>query len=278
MDILGKIFVFAVFIMSLVFMSFAVAIFASHTNWKAEAERLEQSLNADKAKRGLLLETIDGLQEKVANSEAERDQVVAKLQYALAEQSTELKDLKSKRDDLVAKATEAINELSVVQAELKRATDNVEELREQVRSQQMKVDEQIGEAVKISAELHEKQSTLAIVEERKAQLEKQLVNARRLLKQFGLALDSMPKDSDEFPTVNGVVTAVVDNAVEVSLGGDDGLQMGHVLELYRNDQYVGRAVVKSVKPDRAFAIIQKEYARGIVQRGDRFTTRLRKAA
>ena len=39
MDILGKIFVFAVFIMSLVFMSFAVAIFASHTNWKAEAER-----------------------------------------------------------------------------------------------------------------------------------------------------------------------------------------------------------------------------------------------
>ena len=37
MNILGKIFVFAVFIMSLVFMSFAVAIFASHTNWKAEA-------------------------------------------------------------------------------------------------------------------------------------------------------------------------------------------------------------------------------------------------
>ena len=42
MNILGKIFVFAVFIMSLVFMSFAVAIFASHTNLKAEAERLEQ--------------------------------------------------------------------------------------------------------------------------------------------------------------------------------------------------------------------------------------------
>jgi septal ring factor EnvC (AmiA/AmiB activator) len=65
MNILGKIFVFAVFIMSLVFMSFAVAIFASHTNWKAEAERLEKELAADKDRRGQLLETIDSLQSQV---------------------------------------------------------------------------------------------------------------------------------------------------------------------------------------------------------------------
>ena len=70
--------------------------------------------------------------------------MVAKLQYALAEQSTELKDLKGTRDELMSKAKEAINELSVVQAELKRATDNVEKLREDVRKQQVTVDEQIG--------------------------------------------------------------------------------------------------------------------------------------
>lgn len=275
MNILGKIFVFAVFIMSLVFMSFAVAIFASHTNWKAEAERLEKELAADKDRRGQLLETIDSLQSQVASSEAERDQVVAKLQYALAEQSTELKDLKAGRDELMSKAKEAINELSVVQAELKRATDNVEKLREEVRTQQVTVDQQIGRSVQLSAQLHEKQSTLAIVEERKAQLEKQLANARILLKQSGLAIDSLPRD--QVPTIDGVVMAVADGAVEVSLGGDDGLQLGHVLELYRNDQYVGRAVVKAVKPDRAVAVIQKEYARGVVQRGDRVTTRLKAA-
>lgn len=275
MNILGKIFVFAVFIMSLVFMSFAVAIFASHANWKAEADRLEKELAADKERRGQLLETIDSLQSQVASSEAERDQVVAKLQYALAEQSTELKDLKATRDELMSKAKEAINELSVVQAELKRATDNVEKLRQEVRGQQVTVDEQIGRSVQLSAQLHEKQSTLAIVEERKAQLEKQLANARLLLKQSGLAVDSLPRD--QVPTIDGVVMAVADGAVEVSLGGDDGLQLGHVLELYRDDQYVGRAVVKAVKPDRAVAVIQKEYARGVVQRGDRCTTRLKAA-
>jgi hypothetical protein len=36
MNIIGKIFVFAVFVMSLVFMSFAVAIYSSHTNWERE--------------------------------------------------------------------------------------------------------------------------------------------------------------------------------------------------------------------------------------------------
>ena len=275
MNILGKIFVFAVFIMSLVFMSFAVAIFASQTNWKAEAERLEKELAADKDRRGQLLEAIDSLQSQVASSEAERDQVVAKLQYALTEQSTELKDLKATRDELMSKAKEAINELSVVQAELKRATDNVEKLREDVRKQQLTVDEQIDRSVTLSTQLHEKESTLAIVEERKAQLEKQLANARLLLKQSGLAVDSLPRD--QVPTIDGVVMAVADGAVEVSLGGDDGLQLGHVLELYRNDQYVGRAVVKAVKPDRAVAVIQKEYARAVVQRGDRVTTRLKPA-
>lgn len=275
MNILGKIFVFAVFIMSLVFMSFAVAIFASHTNWKNKAEQLEKELADNKNRRGQLLETIDSLQSQVASSEAERDQVVAKLQYALAEQSTELNGLKTERDMLMASEQEAINSLRTAQEELKRVTEKVETLREEVRGQQMMVDNQVSRSVELSAQLHEKQSTLAIVEERKAQLEKQLANARLLLKQSGLSVDSLPRD--QVPTIDGVVTAVADGAVEVSLGGDDGLQMGHVLELYRNDQYVGRAVVKAVKPDRAVAVIQKEYARGVVQRGDRVTTRLKAA-
>ena len=48
-----------------------------------------------------------------------------------------------------------------------------------------------------------------------------------------------------------------------------------MLEVYRQGEYVGRAVVTSVRPDRAVARIVKEYARGIVQRGDRVTTRLK---
>lgn len=275
MNIVGKIFVFAVFIMSLVFMTFAVAIFASHTNWKAESDRLAKILEEEKGKRGRLLEDIDRLTTQVATSEAERDQVVAKLQYALEEQSGELKDLKAKRDTLETERQSAIAEMTAARAELERATKAIDELRAEIRTQRLKVDQEVGRAVELAANLHEKESKLAIVEERKAQLEKQLSNARALLKQSGLAIDSLPRE--QVPTIDGVVMAVADNAVEVSLGGDDGLQLGHVLELYRDDTYLGRAVVKAVKPDRAVAVLVKEYARGVVQRGDRVTTRLKPA-
>ena len=44
MNIIGKIFVFAVFIMSLVFMTFAIALFATNTNWREEIVRDRNSV------------------------------------------------------------------------------------------------------------------------------------------------------------------------------------------------------------------------------------------
>ena len=64
-------------------------------------------------------------------------------------------------------------------------------------------------------------------------------------------------------------------SIEVSLGADDGLQVGHTLEVYRAGEYVGRAVVRAVRPDHAVAVLVKEYMRDIVQRGDKVTTRLK---
>lgn len=287
MNIVGKIFIFAVFVMSLVFMSFAVAIYSSHVNWKEEVERtadqvqpgkplgLRYQLEEATKERDRLTGEITKLQGQVTAAEAKRDQALAKLEYALAEKSTELDGLKQEREKLEAERQAAIAEMTKAREEVEKATQVVEGLRTDIRTQQEKVDEQINRAVALSAELHEKESQLVIVAERKMQLEKQLANARMLLKQSGLAVDSLPKD--QVPSVDGVVMAVADGSVEVSLGGDDGLQTGHVLELYRDATYVGRAVVKAVRPDRAVAVLVKEYVREPVQRGDRVTTRLKAA-
>ena len=142
-----------------------------------------------------------------------------------------------------------------------------------MRTEQGKVDDQVKKAGELAAKLHESESFLEIAKERKAQLEEQVKNARTLLRQQGLSIDSPPRDV--LPAIDGLVTAVADDAVELSLGGDDGLQMGHELEVYREGQYVGRVRVVSVKPDRAFAVVIKPFSRGIIQRGDRVATRLK---
>jgi seryl-tRNA synthetase len=163
--------------------------------------------------------------------------------------------------------------LASAEEDLTRAREELKQLQDEARKKQELVDQQVQRAAQLAAQLHEKESFLAIANERKTQLEKQVAQARLLLKQSGLSIDSLPKD--RVPKVDGVVMAVVENSIEVSLGGDDGLQAGHEIEVYRNDEYLGRAIVKTVKPDRAVAVLMKEYTRGIVQRGDKVTTRLK---
>jgi cell division protein FtsB len=285
MNIIGKIFLFAVFIMSLVLMTFAGAIYFSHVNWKDEVERRPEAclpgqlpgykhqLEQAEAERAKLDAQINRLQQQVAESEQARDQVMAKLQSAIVQKDKELIALKEEREKREEDQRQKVALLEQTTKDLEEARGQVDELTKKIAAQQAKVDSQVDRSAELSAQLAESKSFLAIAEERKAQLEKQVVNARLLLKQSGLDLDSLPKD--RVPELEGQVIAVASGSIEVSLGSDDGLQAEHVLEVYRGGEYVGRAVVTSVSSDRAVARLVKAYARGVVQRGDRVTTRLK---
>jgi len=285
MNIIGKIFLFAVFVMSLVLMTFAGAIYFSHVNWKEEVERtadqvrtgkplgLRLQLQEAEAERAKLVAQINRLMEQVAETEQARDQVVAKLQSAIVQKDKELTGLKEEREKREEDQRQKVALLEQKTKQLEDARVQVDALAKEVADQQAKVDAQVDRSAELSAQLAESKSFLAIAEERKAQLEKQLANARILLKQSGIDLDSLPRD--RVPDLDGQVIAVASGSIEVSLGSDDGLQVEHVLEVYREGQYVGRAVVTSVTSDRAVARLVKAYARGVVQRGDRVTTRLK---
>jgi len=285
MNIIGKIFVFAVFVMSLVFMAFSVAIYSTHTNWRDEILRTPEQAQAGKQagykfqleearkERARLAEEITQLRSEVNTSETARDQVIAKIYTALEEKNKDLVALRKEKEAREKERSDAQTELTAARVQLEKATSDVDALRKEVQDQQATVNEQVKRSSNLAAELHERESFLAIANERKAQLEKQVANARLLLQQSGLSIDSLPRDS--VPKVSGVVTAVADNSVEVSLGGDDGLQMGHELDVYRDDQYLGRVRVVNVKPDKAVAVVIREFVRGVIQRGDRVATRLR---
>jgi len=285
MNIIGKIFVFAVFVMSLMLMTFAGVIYMSHTNWKDEVYREPQDclpgqqpgyahqIKKAQDDRAVLEAEITSLKQAVAESEQSRDEVVAKLQTAIVQKDQELQTLRAEKDKRQAEMEQAVQDVRKLRDDLLAADKAVEQLQAQVTAQQEKVDAQVDKSGQLSAALAEAQAQLTIAEERKAQLEKQVANARILLTQNGLTVDSLPKD--RVPTLDGDVIAVAAGSIQVSLGSDDGLQVGHTLEVYRGGEYIGRAVVKTVMPDHAVAEIVKAYARGVVQRGDKVTTRLK---
>jgi cell shape-determining protein MreC len=285
MNVIGKIFVFAVFVMSLVFMSFAVAIYSSHVNWEQEVNRKPEEVRGAQQpglkyqkeqwenERKKLESEIGVLARKVAESEASRDQMIAKLQSALELKSGELVELRKSKEEREQTQREAIEKLEAAQANLKKAADEVDTLRKQVQAQQVAVDGKVSDATKLAGELNAALAELAIATERKADLEKQLARARELLGQSGLNPQSDPSSA---AVADGEVVAVAGNSIQVDIGSDQGVRMGAELELFRADQYIGRARVESVKRNSALATVKPEYSRGLVQKADRVTTRLRK--
>jgi len=75
------------------------------------------------------------------------------------------------------------------------------------------------------------------------------------------------------PKVEGIVKDVEKDFVEISIGADDGLKVGHALDVYRGNQYLGRIVIKKTQPDEAVGQIIKELQRGQIKRNDRVTTK-----
>ena len=272
MDTLGKIFVFAVMVMSVVFMSFAIAIFSSHTNWQKESERLQTELEQVTAEREAKESELTTLIDQNAASKKDQEQVVKKLETALQQKDAELASLKKKREVELSNLDKDIAELSEAKDERDAADELVGKLREEINGLQSKLKKSVNDGASLAAELHQSESELAMATERKKQLEQQVANARVVLQQNGL---SLTRPETVIPVVGGVITAVANDLAEVSIGSDDGLQAGHELEVVRADEYLGRLRVVSVKPDRAVVRVLKDFARGIVQQGDRVATRLK---
>lgn len=276
MNIIGKIFVFAVFIMSLVFMSFGVALYSTHTNWRDEIEKqggLKDQLQNARSEATKLQEEINELTTDVKESEMARDTVIAQIQAALREKNESLQELRKRVDEQEQARNKAQDELAAKSRELEQATTQINGLRDSVKQQQQSLDDQVKRTADMAVELHEKESLLVIAKERKEQLAKQVANARVLLQQMGLNVDALPRD--QVPAVDGVVTAVGRDSIELSLGGDDGLQQNHELDVFRDDTYIGRVKVVTVRPDKAVATVLRDYTRGFIQRGDRVATKLK---
>jgi hypothetical protein len=81
-------------------------------------------------------------------------------------------------------------------------------------------------------------------------------------------LDGAPPDR------NGVVLVVnrPRKQVEVSIGSDDGLRQGHLLDVTRQGSFVTRLKVGYTEPDRAVAEILTDYSNRTIQEGDRVDT------
>ena len=112
------------------------------------------------------------------------------------------------------------------------------------------------------------------LKERQDQLLQQVSRMKHVMDTFGLT-ENTPIDEMAPPNLDGIVLAVGDkDLIEISIGSDDGLRVGHQLHVYRDRSYLGKVVVRKTMPDKAVVEILKDYRQGLIKKGDSVATKL----
>jgi hypothetical protein len=279
MTILGKFFTVLVFVMSAVFMAFSVMVFVTHKNWRDYATSsdpnklgLEQQVVQQKNLNEDLQRTLQTMKNELAAEQAARRNAIAAMQTKLTQYERDLKESEGKLTALVATHGTATAQLETNVAHLTALTTQVANMRAEIRTVQQDIDEKVLTAVALTDELNQASGVKVRLEERGKQLSGQLTQLTHLLKVNGIPFDYPPKNTP--PRLTGQVVAVNrGDLVEISIGGDDGIKENHELDVYRNNEYVGRIVIRKTEPDRAVGQIIPKYMKDRIRQGDNVTTK-----
>jgi hypothetical protein len=283
MNLVGKIFVVLIMVMSLVFMAFAMMVYATHKNWneivtlspdQATGGRqpgLIHQLATEKARTTSLQEELDKLKQTLETERQNLRQRLAAAETARVDLARQLEQLEGQYDTIKLESDKRLASLTVAQKNETALRTEVEGLREEIRTAQKARDEAFTQVVQMTDELQQAKSEW----ERLRALNDDLVSKVTAL---DLALQDHninPYSDSVPPRVDGLIVATDERGmVEVNLGSDDGLRKGHRLEVVSNNKYLGRIEVIRAEPDQSAAIVLPEYRRGPIQKGDSVRSRL----
>jgi len=286
MTLVGKIFVVAILIMSVAYMGLAMAVYSAHRNWKevvdlprdqavgGKALGLKFQLDDEKAKNDELRLQLEKLDAQLAAEEAAYRQNLAKLETERTELLKESQRMQAELAELVQQNRTLTGTVDSTQQNLSRLVAEVEQLRNDIRTTQARRDEMFANVVDKTDTLHDAHGELQRQQERLNQLTSTLGIYKQKLTSAGISPEG-PVDNAP-PAARGLVTAVrQDSLVEISLGSDDGLRVGHTVDVYRNQTYLGRVEIVQTAPDRAVGKILKDFRKGVVQAGDQVATKLK---
>jgi chromosome segregation ATPase len=278
----GKILVVIHLVLSIVFMAFAGAVYTAQSNWMKKATDAKKA--EDKAKSDY------------ANLQAEADR-----ERTAARQKEE--GLQDQIKQLTGEKNSLQQENAILAADNKQLKTALDGQRELARLNGDEANERIKEAMlqreknsqlyqsrnEVIAELKALEDKVFALELQRQQFEEkyaQLLRENATMKTF-LASKQLPTDTSQMmagtqpPTdVDGIILEARkaerggNEFVEISLGSDDDLRIGHMLTVYNQDRYLGRIRIIRVTPDRAVGLVVEKAKNSVIQRGDHVTTKL----
>ncbi len=277
MNLIGKIFVSLITLMSVVFLSFSVVLYASHKNWKAAAEKVESQIKPVEDQRGVLITQKEDLVREIAEEKDAYLRTVAALKTrtdelrteneTLATRNKQLDDDLRKRNDVIATNSAMINEYRA----------SIDSLSKDLASAQESRANYLRDLATTVNQMHENAAMIGDLEKKNKDLQEDFDKARAVLEMNNLT--ATPELYDRTPpfVVKATVRAVKDGPqklVMISAGADDGLKSKHVLEVYRGSTYLGRIEVVTTESNQAVCKVLSQYQTGEIMEGDSVSSKI----
>jgi hypothetical protein len=282
MNLVGKILTGLIALFSIVFMSLVLMVYATHKNWRAQAEAVEKQRDQLQKDNTDLKTNLDKQKKQFDEDKAAADNArLAEQEWrkTLEQRNAEQQQTLDKADKQL---TTALTTLDTTQ---KNATDLIAQvhggkdkdgkdhkgLRTELKEEQQQHGAWLKRSLALQDQVQALQNVLATLKFRESGLLADAVKYRKILE-----LNNMSLNPDAYVKVapvglKGRVTAVGANGlVEIDVGSDAGLRPGQHLQVYRASgfPYLGKLEVVEAKPQVAVCRVIPEYRKGPIQRDD----------
>ena len=271
MNLVGKIFVSLIAIMSIIFFSLALTLYANHKSWKEDsAKKQEQIAALDKEKATLTAQKQD-LENKIAKEREAYEATIGALHDVVQDLQIQNDSLTERELQTEKDLQQRLDVIAANNAAIKDYQDTLKTMTDDLASAQTQRAGYLQELATAVNRLHELASIRGDLEQKNLELTEEFDKAKTVLNMNGLEPNPELYDQNLPFQVKGAIQAVQEGPrglVMITLGSDDGLKPGHQLNVARGDTYLGNIEVVTVEPHRAVCRVLPEFRQGTIKEGD----------
>ncbi|MCL2744136.1 MAG: hypothetical protein FWE67_09815 [Planctomycetaceae bacterium] len=273
MNLLGKMFILLIFVLSITFMVWSVVIFMTPPGTKDKEKEVSERLQKAQSFAKQQTESRDDMVRKLNEEISNRAVAISTLTVKVDELD---KENKKSRDDLMLlneQKEQRMGDVKRLNTAMAEARTEVDGLRKDLQTVQKDWASEYSDLVAKVDEAHSLAIKLANYRSVGERLAKDYRDATEVLIKHGWQPEDKLQNSVTPKGIHGTITEVRPNGwVEISIGSDSGIAEGHRLDVVRNvdgrSSYIGRIEVVRAEADCSAARILPEYRRGTIQQDD----------
>lgn len=292
MNTVGKLLIVLQLFLSIMFMAFAGAVYVTQNNWRDEHDKVAKSLEVS----GKSLADQQDKNEQLRQTHTTR---VAKLKTDIETHQARANEARKQLDEINGKdgqtgqlaALQTLREQTATSEKIatEEANARVSEanaLREEIRKLTIQVQNLVAENRQQDDEILDGTRKLAAAITKDREDQATIARMRQLLVIAGIDPKTKVDPNGEIVAegrepaehVNGeVLSARRQRSVEfvhISLGQDDGVEVGHRLHIFRDGDFIADIILREVNADESVGVVDENLRKGTVQRGDNVTSKL----